>query len=72
MVHLIRIVNDEDRRAVEWLITNVGETRVEAAAQRMGARRKSALCFGGVPSPWRVAASGAPIDAHHQALFRGR
>lgn len=34
-MHLIRIVNDEDRRAVEWLVTHVGEARVEAAAQRM-------------------------------------
>ncbi|WP_322045076.1 hypothetical protein [Paraburkholderia sp. J67] len=48
MESLIRIVNDEDRQAFEWLLVNVGVKRVEAALQRLavGGRRPfvSALC----------------------------
>lgn len=48
MTQLIRIVNDEDRRTVEWLMANVGEARVEAAAQRLARGGKppfvSAVC----------------------------
>lgn len=45
---LIRIVNDDDRQTVDWLLANVGAKRVEAAVQRLavGGRRPfvSALC----------------------------
>ncbi len=48
MKSLIRIVNDEDRQTVEWLVANVGAARVEAAVARLasGGRRPfvSALC----------------------------
>ncbi|HEV3430630.1 MAG TPA: hypothetical protein VG320_22350 [Paraburkholderia sp.] len=48
MESLLRIVNDEDRQALEWLLANVGTKRVEAAVQRLavGGRRPyvSALC----------------------------
>ncbi|QGZ65549.1 hypothetical protein [Paraburkholderia acidisoli] len=63
MAPLIRIVNDEDRRSVEWLITNVGEARVTAAAQRLsrGGRGPfvSAVCryLGAWPPPSRASAA---------------
>lgn len=48
MESLIRIVNDEDRQAFEWLLANVGAERVSAAARRLagGGKRPfvSALC----------------------------
>ncbi|WP_321876867.1 hypothetical protein [Paraburkholderia bannensis] len=60
----IRILNDEDRQAVEWLVANVGEQRVEAAVQRLasGGRRPfvSALCryLGAWPPVLRRAGAG--------------
>ena len=48
MESLIRIVNDEDRQAFEWLLANVGSDRVVAAARQLagGGKRPfvSALC----------------------------
>jgi hypothetical protein len=48
MESLIRIVNDEDRQAFEWLLANVGSERVTIAVQRLatGGKRPfvSALC----------------------------
>lgn len=60
MAPLIRIVNEEDRRSVEWLMTNVGEARVTAAARRLsrGGRGPfvSAVCryLGAWPPPSRA------------------
>jgi hypothetical protein len=34
MESLVRIVNDEDREAFEWLRANVGVERVAAASRR--------------------------------------
>jgi hypothetical protein len=48
MESLVRIVNDEDRQAFEWLLANVGSGRVAVALQRLtvGGKRPfvSALC----------------------------
>ncbi|ABA53446.1 conserved hypothetical protein [Burkholderia pseudomallei 1710b] len=47
MEHLVRIVNDTDRQILAWLRSQVGDERVERAAQHMGRVRKpylSAVC----------------------------
>ncbi|AHI66957.1 hypothetical protein [Burkholderia thailandensis] len=47
MEHLVRIVNDTDRQILAWLRNQVGDERVERAAQHMGRVRKpylSAIC----------------------------
>ncbi|PVX62737.1 hypothetical protein [Paraburkholderia unamae] len=67
MESLIRIVNDEDRQAFEWLVANVGAQRVGAAAQRLAAGGKrpfvSALCryLGAWPPAARRGRSVAPV-----------
>lgn len=65
MTQLIRIVNDEDRRSVEWLVANVGEARVTAAAQRLARGGKppfvSAVCrYLGAWPPVRRSAAPEP------------
>ncbi|HKR47552.1 MAG TPA: hypothetical protein VJU59_49130 [Paraburkholderia sp.] len=67
MESLIRIVNDEDRQAFEWLVENVGADRVAAATRRLagGGRRPfvSALCryLGAWPPAARRARKVAPV-----------
>jgi hypothetical protein len=66
MESLVRIVNDEDREAFEWLRANVGVERVAAASRRLaGGGRKpfvSALCryLGAWPPSPRRARAVAP------------
>jgi len=68
MNSLIRIVNDEDRQAFEWLVANVGAERVAVAAQRLGGGGKrpfvSALCryLGAWPPAARRARLGKAAD----------
>lgn len=63
----IRIVNDEDRQAFEWLLANVGADRVEAAARRLASGGKrpfvSALCryLGAWPPAARRARKIEPV-----------
>src|ERR1700754_4099431 len=40
MEHLIRILNDEDRQALAWLRTHVGDARVSGAARQLAARQE--------------------------------
>ncbi|WP_233886703.1 hypothetical protein [Paraburkholderia flagellata] len=67
MESLIRIVNDEDRQAFEWLLANVGADRVAAAAQRLAGAGKrpfvSALCryLGAWPPAARRARKIEPV-----------
>lgn len=63
----VRIVNDEDREACEWLLANVGMERVAAASQRLAGGGKkpfvSALCryLGAWPPAPRRARTMAPV-----------
>jgi hypothetical protein len=63
----VRIVNDEDRQAFEWLVANVGAERVAIATQRLagGGRRPyvSALCryLGAWPPVQRRTRVAGPI-----------
>lgn len=63
----VRIVNDEDRQAFEWLVANVGADRVAAATRRLagGGKRPfvSALCryLGAWPPVARRARKVEPI-----------
>lgn len=67
MESLIRIVNDEDRQAFEWLLANVGADRVAAAAHRLAGAGKrpfvSALCryLGAWPPAARRARKIEPV-----------
>ncbi|MDR3100703.1 MAG: hypothetical protein LBV73_27025 [Paraburkholderia sp.] len=67
MESLIRVVNDEDRQALEWLLANVGAERVAAAVRRLagGGRRPfvSALCryLGAWPPAARRARRVEPV-----------
>lgn len=71
MESLIRIVNDEDGQALEWLLANVGAERVAAAARRLagGGKRPfvSALCryLGAWPPAPRHARR---VDPEHTAV----
>ena len=68
MESLVRIVNDEDRQAFEWLVANVGADRVSAASRRLaeGGKRPfvSALCryLGAWPPAARRARKAAPVQ----------
>ncbi len=47
MEHRIRVMNEHDRRTLEWLRMKVGDVALESAAQRIGVRTKpyvSAVC----------------------------
>jgi hypothetical protein len=80
MESLIRIVNDEDRQALEWLLANVGAERVKAAVQRLttGGKRPfvSALCryLGAWPPAARRRQLAAPVHTAvgdlHLSLIR--
>ncbi|WP_322028806.1 hypothetical protein [Paraburkholderia sp. J76] len=78
MESLIRIVNDEDRQAFEWLLANVGADRVGAAAQRLASGGKrpfvSALCryLGAWPPAARRARKSAPIQTAVGDLYLAR
>lgn len=71
----VRIVNDEDRQAYEWLRANVGAQRVAVAARRLAVGGKkpfvSALCrYLGAwpPFPRRIRAV-APVHTEVGDLY---
>lgn len=40
MEHIVRVVNEEDRQTLSWLLAHVGESRVADAARHLMAQRQ--------------------------------
>jgi hypothetical protein len=86
MEHLIRILNEDDRQALAWLRTHVGDARLSVAARQLTAQREqfdgvrakpylSAVCrYLGVwpPVPRRSTHSDADHRVADQHLARIR
>jgi hypothetical protein len=76
MEHAVRVLNDHDRRTLQWLRGQVGDASIAAAVLRCGPSKpyvsRLCRCLGLTPPSSRQSRGGGPTATGEQSLARIR